>query len=93
MSDKIEQKVQGNNNNILGKNGDIKVIRSPVKVPIFYEFQNTCVDSIDVSSEIEYYLKNGWELIGSEPINGVVRRREKILYSPVKLRFRRTISS
>lgn len=92
MFDKIDQKVQGNNNNILGKNGDIKITNSPVKTPTFYKVQSSCVDSVDVDSEIDHYLKNGWELIGMESINGVVRRRGKILYSPVKLRFRKKIN-
>ncbi|WP_245148539.1 hypothetical protein [Avibacterium paragallinarum] len=89
MSIKIDQKVEGNSNNIIGANGEIKITRSPVKTPTFYIYQTSCVDSVDVDSEIEFYLQNGWELIGRTSINGVLRRGNKRFFSPVELRFRK----
>lgn len=90
MKDKINQKIYGNQNNVIGSNGNINIHRSPVSVKSTEVFQNSDVEPQNVEDEIKYYLENGWEFIGQTPLVGHTIRRGKKMQL-IRLTFRKQV--
>ena len=90
MKDNINQKIQGNDNNVIGSNGSINIHRSPVSVRTHYIYQTSDVEIDKINDEIDYYLSNGWELINQYQHPNLVKRRGKSLLL-TRLEFRKEV--
>lgn len=91
MKDKINQEVHGNQNNVIGANGNINIRHSPVTVKKHYVYQCSDVEPQKVEDEIEYYLVNGWEFVSQYQIPTPVRRRGQLM-TLIRLEFRKEMS-